>query len=122
MQFLTGSRRKKRRFFPCGVFLSRVVGECLSKCPIPRKLHYPKKFLVTRLTLPLFDVLSENVFTFDWMWLFLKKKHIVNLTKIFFFFSKRDCLSVRFDIMPLTFRKKETAQRFFLLKQIFPTI
>ena len=31
------SRGKTHRFFPCGAFLSRVVGECLSKCPNLKK-------------------------------------------------------------------------------------
>ena len=43
MQFLRVSRRKNRRFFPCGAFLSCIVGECLSKRP------NSKIFLVTRL-------------------------------------------------------------------------
>ena len=37
MQFLRVSRRKNRRFFPYGAFLSCVVGECLSKCPNSKK-------------------------------------------------------------------------------------
>ena len=32
MRFLRVSREKNRIFFLCGAFLSRVVGECLSKC------------------------------------------------------------------------------------------
>ena len=40
---------KKPKIFPCGIFLSRVVGECLSKCPNCKKTTLPsKKFLVTR--------------------------------------------------------------------------
>ena len=41
MQFLRVSRRKNRRFFPCGTFLSCVVGECLSKCPVSKKTPLP---------------------------------------------------------------------------------
>ena len=41
MKFLRVSRGKTRRFFPCGAFLSRVVGECLSKCPNSKKTPLP---------------------------------------------------------------------------------
>ena len=41
MQFLRVSRRKKRRFFTGGAFLSCVLGECLSKCPISKKTPLP---------------------------------------------------------------------------------
>ena len=41
MQFLRVSRRKNRRFFPYGAFLSCVVGECLSKCPNSKKILLP---------------------------------------------------------------------------------
>ena len=30
--FLRVSRQKNKRFFPCGAFLSCLVGECLLKC------------------------------------------------------------------------------------------
>ena len=35
------SRRKTGDFFPCGAFLSRVVDECLSKCPNSEKTPLP---------------------------------------------------------------------------------
>ena len=41
MQFLRVSRRKNRRFFPCGTFLSCAVGECLSKCRNSKKTPLP---------------------------------------------------------------------------------
>ena len=43
MQFLRVSRRKSRRFFPCGAFLSCVVGECLSKIPGYAPVEYGKR-------------------------------------------------------------------------------
>ena len=43
LQFLRVSRQKKRRFFPCGAFLSRAVVECLSKCPNSEKTPLPEK-------------------------------------------------------------------------------
>ena len=43
MGFLRASRRKNRRFFPCGDFLSCVVGECLSKHPNSKKTPLPLK-------------------------------------------------------------------------------
>ena len=49
MKFLRVSRQKTRRFLPCGAFLSRAIGECLSKCPNSKKTPCPKKILVTRL-------------------------------------------------------------------------
>ena len=44
VKFLRVSRRKNRRIFPYGVFLSRVVGVHQSVL-IPRKLNGPKRFL-----------------------------------------------------------------------------
>ena len=41
MNFLRVSRGKTHKFFPCGAFLSRVVGECLSKCPKLKKTPLP---------------------------------------------------------------------------------
>ena len=49
MKFLRASRRKNRRFFPCGASLSRFVGEYLSKRPNSQKTPCPKKFLVMLL-------------------------------------------------------------------------
>ena len=43
MQFLRVSRQNKRRFLPCGAFLSGAVVECLSKCPNFEKTSLPKK-------------------------------------------------------------------------------
>ena len=43
MKFLRVFRRKTRRFFHYGTFLSRVVGECLSKCPNSKKTPLPQK-------------------------------------------------------------------------------
>ena len=43
MQFLRVSR-KKNGDFPCGAkFISRVVHDCLSKCPNSKKTPQPKK-------------------------------------------------------------------------------
>ena len=41
MKFLRVSRQINQRFFPCGTFLSRAVGECLSKCPNSKKTPLP---------------------------------------------------------------------------------
>ena len=49
MKFLRLSRRKKQISSPFRAFLSRAVGECLSKCPNSKKTPLPKKLLVTRL-------------------------------------------------------------------------
>ena len=54
MKLLRVSRQKTKRFIPCGAFLSCAAGECLSKCPNPRKLPCPKKTLVTYLRTSLF--------------------------------------------------------------------
>ena len=43
MKFLRVSRQKSRRFFPCGAFLSRVVGALLTKCPNFEKTPLPSK-------------------------------------------------------------------------------
>ena len=41
MQFLRVSRQKDHRFFPCGAFLSCVVGQCLWKCLYSKKTLLP---------------------------------------------------------------------------------
>ena len=41
--FLKVSRRKNRIIFPCGAFLSCVIGECLAKCPNSKKTPLPLK-------------------------------------------------------------------------------
>ena len=41
IKFLRASRGKACRFFTCGAFLSRVVRECLSKCPNSKKTPLP---------------------------------------------------------------------------------
>ena len=41
MKFLRVSWGKISRFYPCRAFLSRVVGECLSKCPNSKKTPLP---------------------------------------------------------------------------------
>ena len=41
MRFLRVSRGKTTKFLACGAFLSRVVGECLSKCPNSKKTPMP---------------------------------------------------------------------------------
>ena len=41
MKCLRVSRPKTRRCFPCGTFLSSVIGECFWKCPNSKKTPLP---------------------------------------------------------------------------------
>ena len=43
MTFLRVVRENNQIFFPCRAFFSRVVDECLSKCPNSKKTPLPKK-------------------------------------------------------------------------------
>ena len=59
MKILRVSRGKTHRFFTCGAFLSRVVGECLSKCSNSKKIPLPYKNSWLRAWMHLADYLQN---------------------------------------------------------------
>ena len=61
-QFLRVSRRKNRRFFPAGPFFLVMYMIVYQSALIPRKLFYPKTFLVTHLRFALHQPHSRLMF------------------------------------------------------------
>ena len=79
---LKSFQEKKLEIFPCGAFVSRVVlyMDVYQSALIPRKLPFPKNFLVTRLDRYVFYVTVKTLNSFNALTL----KQIFWKTKTFF--------------------------------------
>ena len=85
MQFLIVSRRKSQEFFPKRPFFFVLHMIAYQSALIPRRLLWPKKFLVTRLgwLLLLISFALKNIY------LYMEQKQHLSNTKI-----KKKCTSV----------------------------